>query len=462
MREKVCIIGAGSSGIVAAKTLKEAGIPFDCFEMGSDIGGNWRYDNDNGRSAAYQSLHIDTSKERMAFSDFPMPQEYPNFPHHSHIIRYFEEYVDHFGLRPYITFRTRVDHVAPHPEGGYTVTTSPMDGGLPTKQHYRGVLVCNGHHWNPKIPVFPGEFNGPVQHSRSYRQPEPFRGQKVLVIGIGNSGVDLACDIAPVARQVYLSTRRGAHIIPRTILGRPTDKWVTPLNSRLPLSVTRIFYHLLLQTAVGNQEKYGVPRPPHPILAEHPTMSADLLALSAAGDVIIKPDVAELCGDRVRFADGSMEPMDSIIYATGYQISFPFFDDSFIQFQRNAFPLYRKVVHPDHPSLFFIGLIQPLGAIMPLAELQAKWVAGLLQGNFTLPDPETMQREIVKEQAAIRQRYVDSTRHTIQVDFYPYKRLLEQEMRRYGAQGKRGVGWETAVATAVVGISLAILLRRKS
>ncbi len=460
MSEKVCIIGAGSSGIVAAKTLKEAGIPFDCFEMGSDIGGNWRYNNDNGRSAAYQALHIDTSKDRMAFSDFPMPDQYPNFPHHSQVFRYFEAYVEHFGIRPFITFRTRVDDVAPQPAGGYIVTTSPVDGGSSSKQHYRAVLVCNGHHWNPKIPVFPGEFHGTVQHSRSYRQPEPFRGQNVLVIGIGNSGVDLACDIAAVANQVYLSTRRGAHIISRYILGRPTDKWVTPLNSHLPLPVTRVFYRLLLQTAVGNQEKYGVPRPQHPILAEHPTMSADLLVMSAEGKVRIKPNVAELCGDRVRFADGSTEAIDHIVYATGYQISFPFFNDAFIQFQHNEFPLYRKVVHPDYPGLYFIGLIQPLGAIMPLAELQAKWVAGLLQG--ALPDAETMRQEAAKEQAAIRRRYVESTRHTIQVDFFPYKRLLEQEMRRYAVAGKQGTKWGTAVAAAAILAALALFLRRKS
>ncbi len=427
--EKVCIIGAGSSGLVAAKTLKEHGIPYDCFEMGSDIGGNWRYNNDNGRSAAYDSLHIDTSKERMAFSDFPMPEEYPNYPHHSQVLAYFEAYVAQFQIRPTITFRTKVDSVYPADDGGYDVTIFNIDTGEMETRYYRAVLVCNGHHWQPKLPDFPGDFNGRSLHSRNFRSPESFAGENVLVIGIGNSGVDIACDLAPVANQVYLSTRRSAHIIPRYIHGKPTDKWVTERNSQLPFPVTRAIYRLLLTTAVGNQEEYGVPKPAHKLLSEHPTMSSELLDRVASGGIIIKSNVQELAEDHVCFVDGSQTPIDSIVYATGYEFSFPFFDDSFIRFENNQFPLYRKVIHPNYPSLYFVGLIQPLGAIMPLAELQCQWIAGILNSNYTLPDSATMKAEIAQEQEEITKRYIDSSRHTIQVDFYPYKRLLKQEMQ---------------------------------
>lgn len=429
MAEKACIIGAGSSGLVAAKTLKQAGVAYHCFEMGSDIGGNWRYNNDNGRSAAYRTLHIDTSKERMAFSDFPMPSHFPNYPHHSQVLEYFEAYANHFNLRPGITFRTRVDRVTPAPNGGYRVDTTNIDTGKSHSETYRAVIVCNGHHWNPKLPDFPGEFSGTCIHSRSYREPLPFANQNVLVVGIGNSGVDLACDVSHVANQVYLSSRRGAHIIPRYILGRPTDKWVTAGNTRLPFPVQRFLYRILLYLGVGNQENYGVPRPRHPLLSEHPTMSSELLGAAARGDVIMKPNVERLLDDRVRFVDGSEEAVDSIIYATGYQITFPFFDDDLLSVANNDIGLYRKVIHPEHPNLFFIGLIQPLGAIMPLAEVQAQWIAGLLTGELALPDPASMQREIAKERAALQRRYVESSRHTIQVDFYPYKRQLNAEIR---------------------------------
>jgi dimethylaniline monooxygenase (N-oxide forming) len=427
--EKVCIIGAGSSGVVAAKILKEKGIPLDCFEMASDIGGNWRYNNDNGRSAAYDSLHIDTSKDRMQFSDFPMPDGYPNFPHHTQVLAYFESYADHFNVKPTITFHTKIDNVSPAPGGGYDVAIFDIDSGEQETRHYGAVLVCNGHHWQPKIPKFPGEFIGRSLHSRNFRTAEPFKDENVLVIGIGNSGVDIACDIASSAKQVYLSTRRSAYIIPRYILGKPTDKWVTESNSQLPFPITRAIYSLLLKTAVGNQENYGVPKPDHKLLSEHPTMSSQLLDNVAHGSIIIKPNIAELAGNAVSFFDGSTVPIDSIVYATGYQISFPFFDDSFISFDNNEFPLYRRVVHPDYPGLYFIGLIQPLGAIMPLAELQCRWVAGLINGTYTLPDSATMKSTIREDQSAINKRYVNSSRHTIQVDFFPYKRSLQKEMQ---------------------------------
>lgn len=428
MTDRVCVIGAGSSGLTAIKALLEQGIPFDCFEIGSDIGGNWRYNNDNNRSAAYRNLHIDTSKERMQFSDFPMPADYPNYPHHSQVLAYFEAYADHFNLRPHITFRTQVVHISPVP-GGYAVAIQSATGEAQETRPYRAVLVCNGHHWNPRWPDFPGQFNGRVTHSRTYRDALPYVDSRILVVGVGNSGADIACEVARVARRAYLSTRRSAYIIPRYILGRPTDKWLWAPLTRLPWPAQRLLYRLLLHIGVGDQTNYGVPYPRHRLLSEHPTMSADLLNLVSLGEVILKPDVAELCGAEVRFVDGSQAPIDAIIYATGYNITFPFFDTDFLRVDDNQIALYRHVVHPHWPGLYFIGLIQPLGAIMPLAELQAHWVTGLLRGELQLPDRAAMARAIVQEETARRQRYVDSPRHTIQVDFYPYLRQLQTEIR---------------------------------
>jgi dimethylaniline monooxygenase (N-oxide forming) len=429
MSDKICVIGAGSAGLTAVKALKEQGLDFDCFEMGSDVGGNWRYDNDNGRSSAYASLHIDTSKERMQFSDLPMSDEYPNFPHHSQVLEYFEQYTAVFGLRPHITFRTCVEHVAPHPQGGYEVTIKNVDSGQSETRHYRAVLVCNGHHWQERWPDFPGDFHGHTQHSHTYREPYPFKDKNVVVVGIGNSGVDLACDISHVAQQVYLSTRRSAYIIPRYIMGKPTDKWVTPQNSNYPFPLTRLIYKLLLRLAVGDQENYGVPKPEHELLSEHPTMSAELLNATSRGDIIVKANIRQLRGDQVEFEDGSVVAADAIVYATGYKIAFPFFDDDLLNVgANNEVRLYRRVVHPTLDGLFFIGLIQPLGAIMPLAEVQAKWVAGLLAGECALPDKQTMLVEIANDQEKIEQRYVKSARHTIQVDFYPYLKQLQNEI----------------------------------
>lgn len=423
--DKVCIIGAGSSGLVAAKVLKERGIPFDCFEKGSGIGGNWRYENDNGLAAAYQSLVINTSKQRMAYSDFPMPDSYPDFAHHSQVLAYFEAYSDHFGLHDHITFRTTVQEVCPAGENLWSVT---LDSG--ETRFYRAVLVATGHHWHPRWPDFPGQFNGSVIHAHDYRLPEPYQGKRVLVVGIGNSGVDLACEMGRHAAAAFLSTRRSAHIIPKFALGKPLDHYTSSAFSRLPLRWQQIIYYYLLYLVRGDQRQYGVPLPPNPILAEHPTVSQELLHFVRAGLVKMKPNVAQLMGNKVRFVDGSEEQLDAIIYATGYKISFPFLPPQIYQVQANQMNLYLNVVSPERPGLFFIGFIQPLGAIMPLAELQAQWTAGLLHGELVLPGKDEMWREIDRTQIAIGKRYIASRRHTIEVDFFPYKERLEREISR--------------------------------
>ena len=423
---RACVIGAGSSGIVVAKVLKEHGIPFDCFEKGSGIGGNWRFRNDNGMSAAYQSLHINTSKARMAYSDFPMPEDYPDYPHHSHILAYFEDYVDHFGIRPHIRFNTAVSDVSQASGGGWQVTT---EGGETSS--YDAVLVSNGHHWHPKLPDFPGHFDGRARHSHSYETTEGLAGKNVLVVGIGNSGVDIACEACRVAAKTFLSTRRSAHILPKYALGKPIDQYTTPASSHLPQALQRLGFEALLRLACGPQENFGVPKPKHTLLQAHPTVSSELLHLVGHGKIHMKPNVEELQGDRVAFADGSVEEIDEIVYATGYQIRFPFLAPELLDPRENQVRLYRYVVHPDRPGLYFIGLIQPLGAIMPLAEQQGIWVAKLLTGEVELPDRTTMERRIDDDLEAMRRRYVTSTRHTIQVDYFPYLGSLQKEIRKH-------------------------------
>ena len=175
VRKTVCIIGAGSSGIVAAKTLKEHGISFDCFEKGSQIGGNWRFNNDNGMSSAYRSLHINTNRIIMAYSDYPMPTEYPMFPHHSHIINYFDNYANHFGILENIQFNTEVKDVTRNNNGVYHVKTG---NGL---HLYDNVIVANGHHWNPRFPdpTFKGNFTGEILHSHFYKEVEQIKGKNI-------------------------------------------------------------------------------------------------------------------------------------------------------------------------------------------------------------------------------------------------------------------------------------------
>jgi dimethylaniline monooxygenase (N-oxide forming) len=431
LNKKVCVIGAGASGIVSCKTLLEQGVAFDCYEKGSYIGGLWKYENDNGQSSAYRSLHINTSRQMMAYSDFPMPESYPDYPHHSLIYRYFGDYVDHFGFRDKIQFNTEVKDISPLPGNRYLVATSKG------KKEYDAVMVCNGHHWNPKFPSFPGKFSGKTLHSHFYKTFEGFEGNRVLIVGIGNSAVDIACELCKVASRTVISTRSGAYILPKYFFGIPADHLAGPPLPFLPIALQRAVLGAVLYISSGDQSKYGIPKPKRKLLQEHPTVSQELPSLVGHGKITIKPNIAELMGDTVLFQDGSSEDFDIIIYATGYNIRFPFLKDEVVSVIDNVFPLYKKVVHPEWQNLFFIGLIQPLGPVMPLAELQASWVVKLIKGEVALPDKKFMLREIDSDRREMIKRYGTSSRHTLQVDFYPYQRLLIDEIS--GKKSSKGI-----------------------
>ena len=431
----VCIVGAGSSGIASCQVLHARGIPFDCFEKGSEVGGNWRFDNDNGMSSAYRSLFINTSRRMMEYASFPMPDHYPDYPHHTQIAAYFDDYVDHFGFRDKIRFRTEVKSVEPA-DGGWEVT---LDDG--TTRRYKAVFVASGHHWDAKWPEppFPGEFGGEVLHSHWYREAdERFIDKNVLVLGIGNSATDIAVETSRVSKMTYLAMRRGAWVIPKYMKGKPTDELGTELTSRLPWAAQRAMYKRLIDQIQGPMEEYGLPAPDHKLGEAHPTISSDLLPRIGHGRITPKPNIDRLEGDRVRFADGSVEEIDTIVYCTGYKITFPFLSQEVLDTAANRAKLYRRVVHPDRPGLYFMGLVQPLGAIMPIAEAQSEWIADVLQGKVELPEPAEMKQVIEREDERMRKRYVASTRHTIQVDFRPYMRTIERERRRRRSKGARG------------------------
>jgi len=431
--EKVCVIGAGSSGIVACQILQARGIPFDCFEKGSFIGGNWRYENDNGMSAAYRSLHINTSRRVMAFKSLPMPDHYPDYPDHFQMAAYFEEFADHFGLRERIAFNTEV--VAVEPVGGeWEVTVEDAEGGR-RSDRYRAVLVANGHHWDKRWPepAFPGsdEFAGEQIHAHEYRVPDILQGKRVLVLGIGNSATDIAVESSRIADKTLIAMRRGAYVIPKYLNGKPIDELTHPAASMLPLSVQRFFAGRALGVAAGKMSAYGLPKPDHKLFEAHPTVSSELLPRIGHGDIEVKPNIDRFSGGRgVRFADGSAEEIDLVVYCTGYKINFPFLDPGVFAAPDNRMPLYRRVVCVERPGLYFIGFIQPFGPIMPLAEAQMEWVADLLAGRVGLPSAAEMRRDVAGEEERMNRRFVASKRHTVEVDFFPYLREIRRERRR--------------------------------
>jgi cation diffusion facilitator CzcD-associated flavoprotein CzcO len=441
---RVAVIGAGSSGITAGKCLLDEGIEPVLFEQTDRIGGNWVFREEESHASVYRSTFINTSREIMAYSDYPMPESLPDFPHHSHICQYFEEYVDHFDLRRRIRFETTVAKVRPSEQesrcagGGPAWAVTVRHGGEETTETFDGVLVANGHHWDPRWPDFPGqgEFPGVMLHSHSYKEPkdvypescpdsEGLAGRKVVIVGIGNSAVDIAVELSRTEAEVYVSTRRGAYVIPKYLFGQPLDHiGVTRLNKMLPWSIRRHLMRWMLNAYQGKVTHWGMPQPQFSIDQTHPTISNELLGRLGHGAIRIKPNIDRFEGSEVVFEDGARLKADIVIFCTGYNISFPFFDDTVLKVESNEIALYRRVFHPDLPNLAFIGLVQPLGALMPIAEMQTRWVArvfnGKASGKARLPERETMAREMEQGRAEIRRRYVASPRHTIQVDFLEY------------------------------------------
>ncbi len=432
---RACIIGAGASGLTAAQALATKGIDFDWFELGSTVGGNWRYDNDNGRSSAYRSLHINTSRSAMQYAAFPMSDSLPDYASHWQVADYFDSFVDHFGLRERITFDTEVIAVEPV-AGRWRVTTRHRaEGSVPVVSAYDDVLVCNGHHWDARWPepAFPGadDFPGLQLHAHDYRTPDVFEGRTVVVLGIGNSATDISVEASRVARATYLSMRRGAHIVPKYLFGMPTDRFTSSPLARGPHSFRKRGMKAVLRLAVGKMTDYGLPEPDHDVLDAHPTVSDDLLGRLGHGAITVKPGIDRFETAEVVFADGSRVAADVVVYCTGYRVSFPFLDTEVFAATDNRVELYRRVVAPERAGLYFIGLIQPLGAVMPLAEEQALWVAELIAGEVALPDRATMRAEIAAYDEALRRRYVASKRHTLQVDFHDYLQEIRRERRTH-------------------------------
>ncbi len=437
------IIGAGSSGIAAAKALHERGLPFECYEASDRIGGNWVFDNRNGMSAAYRDLYINTSRERMQFSDFPMPASYPDFPHHTQIAEYFEAYVDRFGFRDRIRFQTAVEHARQRADGTWRLTDAHGE-----TRDYDMLVVANGHHSDQRWPepAFPGSdgFEGLQMHAHAYRDNAFLRDKDVVVLGMGNSAMDIAVEASHVARSTHLAARRGAWIVPKYLFGRPLDQ-ISNLP-HVPHWLHARVTEVIIRVHVGRPERYGLPKPDHHFGQAHPTVSGRILDRVIHGAITPRPNIARLGPDWVQFADGERVHADVVIYCTGYKVSFPFFDDGFIAAPDNRIELYRRVFAPGNPSLAFVGLLQPVGAIMPLAEAQSQWICDYLRGEYRLPAVHTMQAAVAREERRMRKRYVTSPRHTIQVDFDTYRFDLRRERRR-GARRAVSAGGGLPVAS---------------
>ncbi|XP_057583812.1 flavin-containing monooxygenase 2 isoform X2 [Hippopotamus amphibius kiboko] len=443
MAKKVAVIGAGVSGLISLKCCVDEGLEPTCFEKTEDIGGLWRFKEnvEDGCASIYQSVITNTSKEMSCFSDFPMPEDFPNFLHNSKVLEYFRIFAKKFDLLKHIQFQTTVLSVRKRPDfssSGQWVVVTESDGKEQSAV-FDAVMVCSGHHIIPHLPLesFPGiqKFKGKYFHSRQYKHPEGFERKRILVIGIGNSASDIAVELSKKAAQVFISTRHGSWVIGRISEdGYPWDiVFHTRFSNMLRNVVPRTVVKWIAEQRVNqwfNHENYGL-IPQNKYLLKEPVVNDDLPSRILYGAIKVKSGVKELTETSAIFEDGTVEEdIDVIVFATGYNVSFPFLDDSLVKVENRMVSLYKYMFPPhlEKSTLACIGLIQPLGSIFPTAELQARWVTRVFKGLCTLPSEETMMADIIKRHKKRIDLFGDSNSQILQTNHIDYLDELALEI----------------------------------
>jgi thioredoxin reductase len=422
MSKKVCVIGAGPSGITAAKNLKDEGMEVVVYDLGTEVGGNWVFTEEVGHSSVFETTHIISSKTLSEYQDFPMPTDYPDYPSHKHLAKYFQSYAREFELYPLIQFRTLVKHCERLNDDKWEVTIEK--NGETSAHQFDVLVVCNGHHWLPRMPQYPGQFDGEFIHSHEVKKFSKFADKRVLVIGGGNSACDVAVESSRVAASVDMSWRRGYWIAPKFMMGKPADVFSTKIHW-LPRKIWQKLSAFSLYVRNGKNTDYGLPNPDGPLGSHHPTINEDLFFTIRHGKIKPRADIASLNGKEVVFKDGSKGEYDIVVACTGYIISHPFFDKQFIDYSEGEVPLWLRMMHPEIENLYFIGLFQPLGCIWPGSELQSKIMARELAGKWKRPTG--IKKLIVDELKHPDFHQINTPRHTITVDYHRFrKRLLKQ------------------------------------
>jgi cation diffusion facilitator CzcD-associated flavoprotein CzcO len=374
-REKYCIVGAGYAGNGVAKAFSDAGIPYDQLERNDYIGGNWA-------DGVYDSTHIISSRDSTQYADFPMPRDYPDFPNREQVLAYLNDYVDRFGLRERIEFGTEVVRCEPLDERGMAGWRVELASG--EVRHYAGVVVANGHHWDKRQPSYPGEFTGKQIHSKDYKRLADLEGERVLVVGAGNSGCDIAVEAASALGHAEISMRRGYWFLPKTIFGIPTAELDRPW---FPVWAQKLFLKAALRLVFGRYDRYGLPIPDHELFDRHPTVNSQLLYAFRHGRVRPRPDIERLEGRTVRFVDGSAAEYDTIIWATGFHISFPFLDRDRFEWESGIPKRVAGMLAPGIANLYVFGVLQPRGGAGPLITRGAELLAEMVRVQERLDHP---------------------------------------------------------------------------
>ena len=420
---KVAVIGAGAAGLCAAKHLLAKGIEVVIYEMGTRIGGLWVYENDNGLSGAYQSLHVNSENKVTAYKDFPFPDTAPIYPDHVQMAQYFVEYADKFALRSHIRFNAKVTKVAQVAGGRWVVQLADA-----SCQHFDAVVVASGHQGVPSHPPFAKDFTGEYLHSHAYRVPEPFKGKHVLVVGAGNSACDIASDICTVTASATMAARSPVLLMPRMFLGVPTSRVLGKLEKPwMPWPIRRRMREMIARMAHGRMEQWGFVTPK---TRTHPAGHHLLIGHFTWNRISAKPGIEKINGDTVHFVDGTSKRFDTLIAATGYEVHLPFLSEALSPMRGRWLELFHQVVKPEVPGLYFLGFFNVSGGgNIRMMDDQAQWVAALETGEVGLPSPQAMKRTILQERETITRLYPDSPRYALELDPRVYRAALAGAMR---------------------------------
>ncbi|MEL7049199.1 MAG: NAD(P)-binding domain-containing protein, partial [Pseudomonadota bacterium] len=412
-KPRVCVIGSGVGGISTIKSLKDKGIPFDCFEARDQIGGIWAYDETKKNTSTWKHLNMNTPKGYYQYEDAPMPEDYPDYPTRQQVQDYLLSYLDKHDLRDRIQLNTPVKHAARRSDGTWNITLA--DGRV---QQYDALVVANGHHNTPALPEYATRdtFDGDAIHSMEYRARHDYKDKRVMIVGVGNSGAQIAVDVSHDATMTYLSLRRGVYILPHYLLGMRVDKAMGPLNAWWVKKMMPYPLHGMMMTAIYNlvvakHSQMGMPKPDHWMLSCLPTMSENLGNRIGDGKVKIVGEIDHIDGKVVTFKDGSELEMDAIIYSTGFKTDFPFFDENFLTIEDNKIPFYKRIFHPEVPNLAFVGCFQAIDwGFLPIMEKQSKIVASYFAGEYALPTTANQKKDIAREQKLIAHEFLSSLR----------------------------------------------------
>jgi len=414
----VAIIGAGPAGLTLARRLSETSTNFRVFERHNDVGGIW--DIDAPGSPMYESAHFISSKTLSGFPGFPMPDHFPDYPNHRQLLEYIRSFADHCDLRKHISFDSTVRQAIPTRDGGWELQ---LTSG---QVHQCRYLVCaNGVTWEPNQVSWPGEFNGEVRHSVTYRSATEFSGKRVLIVGAGNSGVDIACDAAFSAEQAYLSLRRGYHFIPKYVMGKPADVFAAD-GPKLPHWLELKVFGALLRFVNGDVQCYGLPKPDHKLFESHPILNTQILHYLGHGDCIAKPDIDRFDGDDVVFQDGSREQIDLVITATGYHHSSPFLDDGVLETHGGRPDLYLGMFARNHTNLAVLGFVEFASAAYSNFDAMAELIVA-----DAMASPDSDVSCLIAELKAHHRpdlkgghHYIESDRHSNYVEVNTYLKVL--------------------------------------